>query len=643
MYGLAGRTIRLDLTKMKYIIEPSENYAKFIGGRGVGSWILFNELRPDVHPYSPENLVIFSPGLLVGTGIPQADRTNVGSKNPNTNGIGYSNVGGSFGTQLKGAGFDNIIISGKAQRPVYLWISEGGLEIRDASHLWGRTTAETEDSIKGDLGDDEISVASIGPAGENLTFASAIIVEKGHAAGSAIASVMGSKNLKAIAVRGDRKVEVADPPRLDEVKEGIIRKIEASEFAKTHKTLGSYGRVLPGKQKHSAFTVRNYQDDYWEEEKYRKIDYDKIMKYRKEMLACSECSMPCINYLEIDEGKYAGTTTIGFHASAGEAFGPRFDIDDPEVIIKANAICNELGLDVCNAAAIISWAFELYEKGLIKREDCDGLELDWGNSDALLELLKKLAHREGFGGVLADGFRMAAAKIGKGSEYYAMEVKGEGILDPLRTQISWGFGVITSVRGSKHLDGASSTEARGYSVEAASKIFGVPTAPFPCTYEGKARLVFWFENFKAITDSLGICYFSTYWGNALELLGPEDYAEMYRVVTGERKSAEELMLMGWRIHEVEKAFNTLHANFTRKDDLPPMRVFIEPIKKGPFKGCKLDWNKYNEMLDEYYELHGWDRSTGWQKEEGLRKLGLSEVAEKLRRYGKLITARPDNI
>jgi len=636
--GLSGKTAIIDLTRREIIIKSSEDYVKFIGGRGTGSWTLFNMLEPNVHPYSPHNILVISPGRLVGTGVPQANRTNFSSKNPITGGVGYANAGGSFGKQLKKAGFDNIIIKGKSARPVYIAVLSGGIEIKDATHLWGRSTSESEEAIKKDLNDKKVSVASIGPAGENLVFASAIIIDRGHAAGGcALASVMGSKNLKAIVAKGDDDFEipVANPGHLEKVRERIVEKISNSKFAKIHSQIGSIGRVLPKFHETCALPVRNYQEDSWDEKKIRRI-IDGISMYRKEMLGCSDDYMPCFNYIEIELEHEKKVICVGVQANAGYGFGSRFDIDDPKAIVMANALCNDLGVDIDNAATIISWAFELYEKGIINKEDCDGLELKWGNTDALLELIKKLAFREGFGNLLADGFKAAATKIGRGAEYYAMHVKGSGIIDAVKAPIAWGLGHMVSVRGARHLDGSPTAEARGYSPYVANKLWGVPTASFPCSYEGKAKLVLWFEDFKALTDALGICYFSTYWGNAEELLGPEDYAELYRAVVGEEKPTSELMLIGRKIHEIEKAFNTLHVNLTRVDDLPPPRVFIEPIRSGPYKGFKLDWSKYNKMLDEYYELHGWDKETGWQTKKGLLELGLTEVAEKLEKYGKII-------
>jgi len=632
--GLAGRVAFVDLSRNRVRLENSGKYSWLIGGRGFGAYLLFQELEPSTRPFDPDNLVVISPGRLVGTECPQANRTSLSSKSPVTSGTGYSNVGGSFGYNLKRAGFDAVVIHGKSEKPVYLWITEDSIEIRDATHLWGLTTSEVVKHLR-EL-ESKVSVLSIGPAGERLVFASAVIVDEGNAAGGCgIASVLGSKKLKAVAVYGDKEVPVSNPEKLRKLREEIISRMEKSNHVKIHKTRGSVGRVLPRFQKLSMLPVRNYEDDAWDESKLNKL-LEGILRFRVDVKGCPQCFMQCMNVLEIRESRYAGTKCVGLQANAGYGFGPRFDIDNPLVVIKANALCNELGLDIDNAATIISWVFELYNKGLVNREEVDNLDLKWGNGEALLEMLKKLAYRDGFGEVLARGFKQAASIIGRGSEYYAMHVKNQGIIDSVRTAIAWGFGHLTSVRGARHLDGSPTTEARDYTPTQSLELFGVPTASIQTVYEGKAKLVFWFENFKAVTDSLGICYFATYWGNALELLGPKDYATLYQAVVGEEISPDELLLIGRKIREYEKAFNTIHANFTRMDDMPPPRVFVEEVKSGSLKGTKINRRKYEEMLDEYYRLHGWDEDTGFQKRETLEELGLHDIASKLERFGKLI-------
>ena len=634
LFGLAGKTLRVDLSRRKTVSEPSSDYFEFLGGRGVGSKILFDELNVNVSPYDPDNLLIFSPGLFVGTGAPQATRTNISSKNPDTDGIGFANVGGGFGSRLRKAGFDNLIFSGRASEPVFLWVSDGSAEIRRAGDLWGRGTYETEDRIRDEVGNSKVSVASIGPAGENLTFASAVIVDKGHAAGGcALASVMGSKNLKAVAAWGEREVEVADPARLEELRQEIVRRILATEHSRLQRKVGSYGRAIPSFQVRSMLPVRNYEDDHWEDEKVRRLlDID---RYRRGMIPCDEsCCEACMHDLELREGVYAGTTCVGLQANSGYGFGPRFDVNDPEVVIRATAVCNDLGIDIDNASTIISWAFELFEKGLITRDDTGGVELRWGGGESLLALLRDLALRRGFGNVLADGFKSASQRIGRGSGYYAMQVKGQGIIDSVRTAIAWGFGHMVSTRGARHLDGSPTIEARDFPPEVMERLFGVSTPIGQTNYEGKARLVFWFENYKALTDCLGVCYFSSYWGT-IEKWGPQDYAAMLKAVTGVEMSGEELLRLGWKVHELEKAFNTIHAGFGRRDDVPPARVFDEPVKTGKLRGQRLNYERYNEMLSEYYELHGWDRESGRQRREMLGKLGLRNVSEMLEKYGKI--------
>jgi len=636
-YGWAGKILRVNLSNNQLSIDHTIKYAsRFVGGRGVGQWILFNELGSSVHPKAPENLLIFSAGPLVGTLAPASCRISVESKNPVTGGTGYANAGGSFASELKYAGFDHVVISGRSLKPVYIWINDGNVEVKDASHLWTRTTSETTDIIRQEIGESKSGVASIGPAGENHVFASAIIVDKSRAAGgSSFGTVMGSKNLKAIAVRGEKAIEIADSDAFMKVVERAVSKINSSKYGEDQKKLGSHGRVTHVLNERSIIPVRNYQDDQWNIMKMEKIDIPALRKYERERVSCPGCPMGCGHSFELTDGPYAGTKCGGLQANFGYGIGARFDIDYGPALIKAKALCDELGLDIDNTVTILSWAYELFEHGILKKNDTDGYELKWGDHETLMKLIEKLAYREGFCNILADGFGIASERIGRGSDYYAMHVKGQGIIDSLRTAIAWGLGIVTSTRGSRHLDGSPTAELRGYSPDIGEKFFGIPTAGMLCTYEGKAELVFFFENLKAIVDSLGFCYFTSYWGS-IELLGPDDYAELFSHATGIKKNGRELMFIGRQIHEVEKAFNTLNAGFTRKDDLPPPRAFAEAVKTGAFKGQLLDSDKYNRMLNDYYRIHGWNQNVGWQTSEGLRELDLPEVAAKLRNGNRLL-------
>jgi aldehyde:ferredoxin oxidoreductase len=298
-------------------------------------------------------------------------------------------------------------------------------------------------------------------------------------------------------------------------------------------------------------------------------------------------------------------------------------------------LISRYGLDNDQTAVAISWAFECYERGILTKNDTDGLDLAWGNDAAALALIRQIATREGFGGLLGEGTKKASQVIGIGSDYYSTALKGQDNLDAIRACKGWSLGEVVSLRGGRHLDGCPTTEFFPHiPSELGEKLFGVPTAFTPTTYEGKGKLVAWFSRFKAMIDSLGACYFTSRWLSP-EFCGPEEYAQALSAVRGSEVSALELMEIGRRVHNVEKAFNTLHAGFTRKDEYPPLIYMKEPIKSGPYKGELLTQEGFDTMLDEYYEANGWDKASGWQLKETLEHLQLPEVVEKLRQASQL--------
>jgi len=311
----------------------------------------------------------------------------------------------------------------------------------------------------------------------------------------------------------------------------------------------------------------------------------------------------------------------GFQTNIDWDFSAKLDIDDPVSLIKINALCSELGLDIDNSSAPIAWAFELFEKGIISQTETDGLKLDWGNSEAVIELINKIARREGFGRILSEGTKRASQIIGRGSENYTSHIKGQDSIEAIRSDKGWALGCVVAPRGGGHLDGAFQTHR-------------TPNAGDRHSYDSKAQVVFWFERFKAVVDMMGICYFTTVWSDQ-NLLGPDDLSRLFSAATGVNLNSDELMLIGQRVHNIEKAFNTLHAGFTRAEDYPPKRFMLEPVKEGPNKGERLDENKWGAMLDEYYQIHGWDTKTGWQRAECLDTLGLPEVKNRLSQTNKI--------
>mgnify|MGYP001028753349 CR=1 FL=1 len=631
---LAGKILRVDLSTGKIRTEGTRKYAKkTLGGRGVNSLIMLNEIDPKIKWCDPENLLCFGVGSLVGTMAPGACRVDVSTINVFSGGKGSANVGGFWGPELKYAGFDNIIIVGKSKEPVYLYINNSQVELRDASLVWGKTIFETENILRRELGDNNIEIALIGPAGENRVKGSAIIVDTAKAAGgSGVGCVMGDKKLKAIVVRGRGKIDVAEPER-------FMKEVTKCYQQCVNEAFGVRWRNSPynlysdpeWEGWNTNMVVKNGQDDYWEKEKEIRLMNHRtgIPSMQKGVRACYVCPTGCIPYMEVNKGKYKGTKGEGFWINTIMGHACRFDISDPESVVKSWFLTNELGLDGDYVAAGLSWIFECYEKGFITKEDTDGLELTWGNGSALNELIRKLAYREGIGDLLADGMIETARKIGHNSEYYLIHIKGQPSIEPFRIPKGWGLAVSTSPVAGKHLRGATM----------GSKRFGPKPRPGDFNvidYKNQAKNVVWQGKTKELEDNLGICNYVGTWGGA-NFLTIDNFVELVNAGMGLDLTEEEIMnhyaVVG---RNLEKAFNALHTNLCREDDLPPKRFRKEKVKSGPYKGFKADEDKYNEMLDEFYEYWGWDKKIGMQTRTGLRKLGLEDIAEKLARQGKLI-------
>ena len=644
IYAYAGEILRVDLTTGRISSEPTIKYAReWLGGSGVGQWILYNELLPWITPYAPANRLIIGTGPLNGTLAPGACRTTADSKNGLTLGVGSSNSCGHFAPELKFAGYDHIIFQGKARNPVYLWIHDNHVEIRDAFHLWGKTTWETDEIIKRELGDDNIQIISIGPAGENIVRGACIIQNKGRAFGRCgLGGVMGSKNLKAVAVRGAGAVEVADPVRFMRVVDKAREACDQSEGSQTRRR---YGTPIGLKRRQAADSIpfKNFQYLELPAEYIEKLSIENVNeKYRVRNLASLSCPIGCSRYFWIDRGPYAGLGTEGFEFEALADFAGKLGVDDPTFVIKMNAYCNQLGLDVDNPAGSIAWAMECYQRGILTQSDTDGLKLEWGDAGVILELTRKIAYREGFGNILAEGCAHAAELVGRESEYYAMHLKGQDLYEPLRFNIGWALGACVSTRGGGHTTGSPSTTLEKALMESdpgkVKETLGISKFSALSSYEGKAELVRYVEKLHRINNSLGICHFNTI-NSDMSLLGFPQIAELYSAATGWETTEDDLKRAATRMLNVEKAFNLLHTNLGRKDDYPPRRCLEEPLPTGSAKGFKLDKEKWDSLLDEYYEIHEWDKKTGFPTRKCLEDLDLKGVADDLERAGKLGVAQ----
>ena len=630
---LAGKILRIDLSNQKIWTEGTKGYAeKTLGGRGINSLIMFNEIDTGTKWYDPENILCFGVGSLVGTMAPGACRVDVSTINVFSGGKGSANVGGFWGPELKYAGYDHLIIVGKSKKPVYLFINDDKIEIREAGFLWGKDVYATENILRKEIKDEHIKIACIGPAGENRVRGSAIIIDTAKAAGgSGVGCVMGDKRLKAIVVRGHGKIEVAEPQKFMEIVTKCYQQCKVEPNAKMMRKSGLNLYSDPEWEGwNTNIVIKNGQDDQWEKEKKIRLMNPEtgVPNMQKGIRACYSCPIGCMPFIEINKGKYKGDKGEGFWINTIMGHACRFDISDPESVVESWLLTNRLGLDGDYVAAGLSWVFELYEKGIINKKDTDGLELDWGNGEALIKMIKKLAYREGIGDLLADGMVEAAKKIGRNSEYYLIQVKGQPSIEPFRIPKGWALAVSTSPVAGRHLRGATMGSNR-YGPRPRPGDFNVTD------YRNQAKGVVWQGKTKELEDNLGICNYVGTWSGA-NFLSIADFAEFINTGMGLNLTEEELMGHYADIgRNLEKAFNALHTNMSREDDIPPKRFREEEVKSGPYKGFKIDKNKYNEMLDEFYELSGWDKKTGIQTRTGLEKLGLENIAEKLANQGKL--------
>lgn len=632
MYGWAGKILRTDLSNEKIVKQSLDKKLKtmFIGGRGINVKILYDEVKPEIDAFDPENRLIFGSGPLVGALAPGASRFNVTAKSPLTF-LGDSNAGGFWSSELKFAGYDHIVVSGRARKPIYLWICDDDVELRDATRIWGMDTWETQWAIRKELKDEAVQIACIGQAGENLVrFAQVKTGPKRSAGRTGMGAVMGSKNLKAIAVRGHKGVKVADPPRLMDVYEKAIEKLKWRILLNQEsKAPGTYGNLWFRHNDACMLVTKHHQFGYWDKAKI--LDPIKFHeKYVTKMHACSSCPVHCTPYFVISEGTHKGLYGGGPEFESVASFGSAPGVSDLISVLKASVDADRFGLDCDSCGRVISYATELFQRGIISEKDV-GFSLNWGDNEAVIKLIEMIARRKGFGDVLAEGEYRAGKMIGREAEKYVLHIKRLEQHESCRALVGHALGSATSTRGSDHLRSQFHAE-RDSSVEEVTQFFGSPAAADQLSYEAKAAGVIRYEKFAALADMLEICKMFSLWAS-LRALDADILAELLQAVTGIKISGSELDKAAERVYNVERAF-IVREGVRRKDDFPPWRDFDEPLPSGPYKGAVLDRKKYNKMLDEYYELHGWTRE-GIPSREKLEELGLNDVADDLETQGLL--------
>lgn len=609
MNGYAGRVLHVDLTTGKTKVEPlnEELARKYIGGIGLGIRLLIDHSKPGVDPFSPENPLILTTGPLSGTMWPTGGNGHAFvSKSPQSFGVGESKSHGSFGAELKRAGYDAVIFTGRAEKPVYAWIDDDTVQLVDAQHLWGKSPAETEDIIKEELGDFYIRVAAIGVAGEKLVRIACIINEKTRAAGrTGMGAVMGSKNLKAIALRGTKDVTVAKP---DEFKEFVKEFHERMKgpATKKYRTLGTPLNVLVHNSL-SCMPTRNYNNSFFEGAEKVSGEYLNE-RFVAKIIGCSSCAMRCEHVCVVPEGPYKGTMTRMEYEPLW-AMGPYCGVDRLDAIIKGMDICNYYGIDAISAGVIVGFAMDCYEQGILTKEQMDGIDAKFGNHEALVALLHKIGKREGIGDILAEGVKIAGEKIGKGAEKLAQHIKGVEVTGyDLRALKTAALGFAVSFRGADH------NRHGAYGFDVKGKVDRLKAE------KGRGKLVKDMEDMYTVIDSLIVCKFSR--GTYYE--GFQDLAKVYSLVTGFETSAEEMRRSGERINNVARLFN-IREGFGRKDDTLPYKVMNLPIPdEGPSKGSYVTQAELDLLLDDYYEVRGWTKE-GIPTIKKLKELAMDDL------------------
>jgi len=641
-YGYNGKIARVNLTTGKTSVEEPGFvfYRTYMGGRGFIANYLIKEVPAGVDALSPENKIIFAASVVTGVPLPGFSRHSVGAKSPLTGFYGESQAGGHWGNELKKAGFDALIVEGKAEKPVYIWIKDGVVEIRDARKMWGLDTGDAQDLIAEDVGEKRLRALMIGKAGENMVRFAGVASDLSHFHGrSGMGAVMGSKNLKGVACRGTQKAEFADPEKIKELAKWFADNFKNNVDNATHINYGT--NQYYWNANHAALPTHNFRDGH-----FVPLENVTIEEYQERFKVgadgCYACPVRCKQVVENKtEGyyniqkRYGGPEfeTLGIYGSA-------CDMADLIAPAKGHEVCNRYGIDTVSSGLTLAFAMECYENGLITKEDTDGIELKFGNVDAMFQMLEKIANRDGFGNILAEGSKRAAEIIGKGAIKYAMQVKGQefAAAEP-RAKFGMALQYAVSPTGADHLqaehDGAFDPNLTGYS-HGADDPFGMLKTLFPMgilepvksLYLGpeKVRLVTYLQHFWSMFDTLELCIFPF---EPVRTFPIGKIVEAIKAVTGWETSLFEILKVGERGTTMAKSFNVIHGA-TPEDDKLPDRLF-EELKGGPLEGSKLDREETEKAVHIYYEMMGWDGKTGVPTEGKLHELNVGWINEYIKR------------
>ncbi len=625
MNGWVGAILKVDLSNGGVDTAPTEPYVDdYLGGRGLGVRLIYDAYTPGTDPLEPGNPLIFNTGPLSGTALAGSGRVDVTALSPMSRLRAKSNFGAYWGPELKYAGFDHVVITGRSEKPCYLWINDGEAEIRDAEHLWGKDTFETQKAIQAELGDPEIKIVCIGPAGERLVRFACLITETGDAAGrTGMGAVMGSKNLKAVAVRGSGGVGIARPEEFLDLSISInneIRKHPAyEELSKWGVSRGVHMMYQMG-----FFPVGYFEDVCWDDilQNYQAPAY--VEKNQLKNMGCFCCPNRCMNFLSVPEIGKGLTSCEPFSGFTGAVWNL-----DMDAFWEATLAVNKLGMDCTETSACIGLMMELFHDGIISEKETDGIPMARGSKEAIMGAIQKIAAREGFGELLAEGQMVFAESVGpaavekvdlvKGLAPHAYEFrsfKGTGLMQAVGHR-----GDPLPLRGS--LLEVDWHHANDWFQQVAQEQFGEAEAAIPTSYKGKARSTVLSEHMERAADNLGVCK----WLYGLFIY--QDVAmitQAFNLATGKDWDIDHILKVSERVRNLERMFD-VRQGVRRKDDSLPRKFFEQPLTKGQYAGEVLDREKFEQMKDEYYEIRGWNRETGVPTPEKLAELGLQDAAE----------------
>ncbi len=611
--GYTGKILRLNLSNLASKVEPVswELARDYLGGAGWGVKVLYDEVRKGVPALSPDNKLIFSVGPLTATGAPCASRMSVAAKSPLTGAVGMALSGGHFPAEMKRAGYDMIIFEGKAEKPVYVSICDGEVRFRSAAQLAGMQTTDTQLFVKEMLGDQNYRVACIGPAGERQVPMACIINERRAAGRKGLGAVMGSKNLKAVAVLGSQRPKIANPEAFKEARSNMLKAMKGSPVLYPEFSRAGTPMTLDVTTEMGIFSIRNWAVTG---------EVDMVPTLGREAQdamiitrnPCYDCPVSCSQVKLVAAGPYAGYLSEGPEFETTYSLGSSVGVDYLPAVIAADRLCDEYGIDTISAGVSIGWAMELYEKGIITQKDADGIDLKFGSHAAVIEMLRKIAYREGsLAELLGHGTKKAAEKIGRNSIDFAMQVKGlEMPAYDIRGAKAHGLNYATAYTGADH--------NRGYAFQ---EIFDVPVPEKVDRHaiKGKGILTKWNQDLRTATcDCAPMCAFLM--DMAVPAIACKNTADLVNGCSGACFTPEDIATIGERINNVARLFN-MGEGFTREDDNFPKRILTEPIKAGASKGQRISQEDLDAMLDEYYEARGWDKN-GAPSDAKLRELGI---------------------